>query len=232
MEVQNYKLFQNYSAKNIKLHSLEKKHESIISLLRRECEKSNRKSEPQLTSFQRFWKKKQVESKYTVKLTENQKIKVEKTESFKHGWLQKNVNQNLQKTELRSRMIEAGNFFSMNNKTSSPSVKMQRNKSAVEVRQDMLVRAKELGNQYSLIFNKKDKLPRNSTYVDDLGRFHQLIAKKKEAEKFYGKSKKNEKQLSDLFVAKYSKMITEINRLGKNLKMESRVSFGELTKVL
>lgn len=221
MELQNYKLIQNYSVKDAKLRSLEKKHESIISVLKRECDKIDSKVSP----YQKFWKKKQVESNYTMKLPKTKKKELKLTETFKHGWRVKNASQVPEKTELRSKMIAAGNFFSLSNKTPTSTVKIQRNKSAVEVKQEMLIKAKQLGNRYSLIFNKKST--RNSIAVDELERLQLLLGKKHEAEKFYENRKKNGKEVTEKFLGKYGKLVEEIQRLKGNLKMGNHVC-GEI----
>lgn len=224
MELQNFRLIQNYSNKDDKLRSLEKKQESIISILKRECEKLDGKSEVQVSPYQKFWKKKQVERNYTVKFPVTKKNEVEPKETYKHGWRVKSPAiqnpERVEKSELRSKMIVVGNFFSMSNKTSKTTVKMQRNKSALEVKQEMLIKAKQLGNQYSLLFNKK--FTKNSIGTAELDRFQRLLTKKREAEKFYERSRKSGNEISEKFMGRYGNLVKEIHRLKKILKMGNR----------
>ena len=227
MKVQNYKLFENYCNEDAKLRSLEKKQDSIINILRWECEKIARKPELTISTQQKLWQRKRVEANYTLKLPKSNKINERVHEYCESSWRKKAAAKAMEKKKLRTRMIEAGNLFSMKNKSSMTIVKIPKHKSAVELRQEMLAKAKNLGNQYSLILNRTDKIQRNYLSVDELDRFHRLLSRKSEAEKFFEINIKYGRKVSDSFVGKYSKLVDEIDRMGRNLKVGNRFSCGE-----
>lgn len=213
MEVQNYKLYQREG----KLREMEEKEESFISILRREGDKIALNPESKLCPHQKLSRRKQVEANYTLKLpkSESKRSKIELGEE-----------KITEKKQLRIKMIAAGNSFSKKNKSLLAPVELPKQKTSLESKQNLLTKAKELGNRYSKTLNRRDKFHRNHLKVADLNRLRGLLAKKLEAENFYEVNRKLGQKVSDAFVAKYSKVVEEIMRLETFDESKNRFSYG------
>jgi hypothetical protein len=210
------------------LRSLERKQGSIINVLRREYDKITRMPETKLSAYQLLWRKKQVEANYTLKLPESDRTEMEAEKVYRNGWRVTPIKQATEKKNLRMKMIEVGNSFSRMNRSSSISIaEVPKQRNAFNFKQEMLAKAKILGNQYSKIFNKRDKFQRSFLAVDELDRYHRLLAQKQEAEKFYEINKKYGRKVGNSFVGEYSKLYEEILRLNKLLKFQFHLPCGE-----
>lgn len=160
MAALNYQLLREFSLKDAKLRTVEKRNDSIISILKRRKEKLEKRLKPKKSSTEKFFELKQRQSAYTFKLPDVKQQKcVQNYETFKHGW---RVGSELrlparvkELSQRRSKMIVIGNSHSLNNKTSSgsaPATCKESDKhkmSPVEMRQEMLMKSKQLGNRFS-----------------------------------------------------------------------------------
>lgn len=224
MEFQNYKLYHNYSNNEAKLLRVERRQKSIINILKRECEKIAVEADPKVQAYQKLWIRKRVAANYTLKLPKHDN----KAENCKHELGEEETTELDEKKQIREKMIAAGNSFSKMNKC---AVRGPRKPSAVEMKKKMLMKAKELGNRYSMILNRRENLQKNINYLVldefDRSRFNQLLARKREAEKFYKARKIRGHEVSDSFVSKYSRLVDEIKILEDILGQENQFCCGK-----
>lgn len=182
----NYQLFQKISLKDAKLRAVEMRNDSIIDILRRKKEKLAKKSKPMKSSAEKFDELKQRQSAYTFKLRDGKKQKCEAAETFKHGWRVRSESRLPERvkelSQRRSKMIVIGNSHSLSNKTSPRPATCRESdnrKSLVEMRQEMLIRSKQLGNRFSHAFVNRQKASTNKHKFDCN---HRLMSCKLEAE--------------------------------------------------
>jgi hypothetical protein len=225
------------------LRLIEKKNDKVISKLQRECEKIDEKTKPEISTDQKFWRLKQVHNEYTFKRREptpkNVDPKSKSVENFNHGWKSESQNSERIKelNQRRNKILLLGNFYSKNNSPKSGSTLMQNTKLSkvknnFEMKQEMLVKAKQLGNQYSHAFTNRS-IPKSTVItVAEVDRYHCLMARKREAEKYFRESLKSGEMLSEEFNEKYANVIDELCQLEKMSKLKMRMSVGEFHAVL
>lgn len=235
MDFQNFKL-KNFSLKDEKLQLIEQKQASIIGTMKRECEKLSQMKNHASSPAQKLWWKKQIQNKYTFQLPESAKslsrILKESTlkETFKNGWKNKTESKSSPQckeiAQRRTKMILAGNSFSLNNlrRSETPQLnkKVCQTSSMAEIKQKMIIKSRQLGNHYTQVFMQSQKSPSRFITVDELDRYHRLISKKQEIEKNHRKLMRTGAEFPVSNSMKYSKLSEEIRRLEKILRVKNR----------
>lgn len=229
MKVQNFSLFDSYALRDDELRRLEKKQRLTINVLKRDCKKLDENKAKDLPGF-KAWKQKQVQRDYTFKLPKTSIIQPQpEREIFKHGWKVRSESEisedAKQKLQQRSQMLLAGNVYSMKNKScgSSPILKNRQSKSVDEVRKEIIVKSKELGNRYSQCFMKARKS--SSDLSENIHRYHLLLWKKNKIEQQYQNYCNSRQKIPNSLPLQYSNLIDEIEEAEKTLKIKTR---GEL----
>lgn len=158
MELQNSTLLGSYALKEDGLRRLEEKSRYVINSLKKECKRLD-ENEARVVSMQKALKLKQAREDYTVKLPETRrKLPRCNKEVFKNGWRVRNESEITEKAreklKLRSQMVLVGNGYSMTNKAER-SARVPRSKSIDEVKKEMIVKSRMIGNHYSQAFMRK-----------------------------------------------------------------------------
>lgn len=236
MELPNSKSVKNLLHNNESLRFLEVKQASVIKLLKRECEKLKEIPNHESSLSQKVLRKKEFLKKYTIesKVFFANKVPKSSAESTSKTFKNEcklnrtsNLSEKLKELERRRKeMISLGNSFSISNKTSSqPSIASKqhgKNKSTDELRREMLLKGRELGNRYSQTFKRSKSSSTSLITVDELDRYHRLKAERRELMKYYRKSLKSGDSITDKTRRAYLNLIDETTRLGKILSDKNR----------
>lgn len=224
MEFQNYKLYHNYSNNEAKLLSVERRQKSIINILKRECEKIALEQDRKVQAYQKLWIRKRVAANYTLKLPKHDN----KAANCKHELGDGGTTEVDERKQIREKMIAAGNSFSKMNKC---AVRGPRKPTAVEMKKEMLTKAKELGNRYSMILNRRVNLQKqNYLALDDEFdrlRLNKFLQRKRKAESFYKARKLCGHEVSDSFVSQFSRLVDEIKILEDIFGQENQFCCGK-----
>lgn len=238
MELPNSKSIENYCFNAKYSHLLEAKQTSVIKLLKEEYEKLMQNLKQESTSIHKLQGRKQILRKYTMKLEVPRSSAEHLNEAFRHGWRVKrasNLSERSKEMERRRKeMISLGNMFSISNKvpshTSIASKQLGRNVSTDELRREMLLKGRELGNFYSKTFKRNSST--SLITVDELDRYHRLKTKKREFENNYRKNLKSGDNNADKPRREYLNLIDDTTHLEKMLSFKNRRARGELYKLL
>lgn len=230
MELQNYKLLQDYALEEEKLRQREDRNRSMINILKRECEKTGGKTRPK-TSPEKLLKKKSLQKEFTFKLPEkSKKSSSEDTqESFRYGWKVSSKSHIPEKVkelnQRRSKMLLLGNYYSMINKTTSEtklsSQRFEKQQSMTEMKHEMLSKAKELGNRNSHAWIQRRQLAANVITAEEVNRYESLMTEIQEAELHYRKCLQSRTKPSQSFSENFEKLKIEVARL-KSAKTKPR----------
>lgn len=233
--------FQYFSSRLEKLSTIERKQAATIRSLKRECENLDLTRNPNSSPTQKFWAMKQLQKTYTFQFPKARKVLQKTTkkslsfDTLNHGCKRKSELRNFSKlkeiSERHSKMILAGNSFSLNNlrqhKSSQMSRKSSKSINLDKIKHKMIVKSRQLGNHYTQVFINKQKPSSKSNKLDNLDRYHRLMDKKKEFKKAHRRYKTNRGESPKLSVVKRSKIFDEFCRLEKSLRIKNRLHPGK-----
>ncbi|XP_070506805.1 putative leucine-rich repeat-containing protein DDB_G0290503 [Chironomus tepperi] len=234
MDVQNFRMLQNFKFKEQKVEEKLNKQKSILQKLRMEYESLKRNDEMKTTSTEKLKQKKNLRSIYTFKLPvskQKNKTDIVTPERLRNGWIQRPLSELPLKTQnlnrQRSRMIELGNSYSDNNRRYSSTTNTTRSvRTQHEMKREMLNRAKLLGNHYSFRFRQHHPLKVCKKSIDSYKKHEQLIKQKNEMEEIF----RNGKDVPQIFPHKYSQLLNEIYRLEEELNLNHQFSDDKFCK--
>jgi hypothetical protein len=236
MDIQDFRLLQNYKFKEQKFESILHKQKSMLQLLRQEYEniKQNKRNEMKNSPAEKLKRKNNLRSIYTFKLPESKQKNANETkeERYRYGWCQRPLTKlppHIQKLyQQRNQMIQLGNSYSKSNlkyplvtKTISRASSA---KTANDMKYEMLRRAKELGNHYSLRYRENHPQAVNKKSISNNKEHKHLISQKIEMEKIFTSGVK----LPQQFRQKYLNTVNGIRRVERELKLERQMEEGEV----
>lgn len=211
----NQKLL-NLSKKEVRLRTMERRNESIINVLKKECQKLGVIAKPEAHPVKQPWKLKKLRSDYTFKLPEKAARDPQPLETFKHGWKVKSEMQIPQRvkelTEKRSKMILVGNAFSVNNKAPSETTvtgrKVSKSKSLLDTKREITLKGKEMGNRYSQNFMSRHM----TSDANPVDRYHSLMTRKTNVDKNNQKCVRSGNKPSESFSKPLQTLIDDFSR--------------------
>lgn len=234
MDLQNFRMLQNFKYKEQKLTETLNKQKSILHQLRMEYESLKKDKDVKTTPADRLKQKKNLRSIYTFKLPmrkQKNKDGIETPERSRNGWIQRPLTELPHKIQSlnmqRSRMIELGNLYSENNRKCPLVTKTNRSvKTQHEMKYDMLNRAKLLGNHYSFRFRQHHQPKVYKKSIDSYKKHEHLINQKNEMEELF----RSGVEVPQIFPQRYLHVLNEIYRLEEELNLNHQFSDGKYLK--